>query len=111
MMRPQLRCRIFNAAAANRSKFGDRTVDRVLGPAIDDDVGAFAKESRRDRVADAGGAAGDESQFAIELEVHDVSPDLCELAALKARLCRRRRLFPHDDERRFRRGEMQHGGS
>jgi len=49
---------------------GDRGIDRRLGPAVDDDAGAFGGERRRDRVANAGGAAGDECQSAGEIEVH-----------------------------------------
>ncbi len=48
----------------------DRGIDRGLGAAVDDDAGAFGGERRRDRVADAGGAAGDEGQPAGEIEVH-----------------------------------------
>ncbi len=52
-----------HVAAGLRPYCLDGRVDRRLRSAIDDDRSALARERRRDRVADAGRAPGDESDF------------------------------------------------
>ena len=51
---------------------GGGCADTVLGAAVDDDAGALGGEGFRDSEADAGSGAGDEGEFAGELEVHGV---------------------------------------
>ena len=53
--------------------FGDSLLDALLRPAVDDHLGAFARQTRGDGEADAGGAAGDDRAFALELKIYGES--------------------------------------
>ena len=46
-------------------------LDGVSGAAVNDDLGALAKEKRGGRLSDAFGGPGNECELAFEVVVHD----------------------------------------
>ena len=60
---------------------GDRLGDARLGAAVDDHPGALGGQRRGDGEADPGGRAGDQCQFAGELQIHGVVPGFDDQAA------------------------------
>ena len=72
--RAQVACKSHHRPAGRGPDRRDCTIDRLGGAAVDDHTRPFARERGRDRMSDAGGAAGYQRHFVAQFEIHEITP-------------------------------------